>query len=100
MRRIIGKAVLKVIKLDILKAAAPLQLCAGQDAGSEAAIHAIRSIFHNDSTEAVLLVDATNAFNCLNQKTALHNMWSLCPSPTTILINTYRRNVSLFIGGQ
>jgi len=100
MRRIISKAVLSVLKLDILEAAGPLQLCAGQDAGSEAAVHAMRSIFSDSATEAVLLVDASNAFNCLNRKVALHNMRSLCPPLATILINTYRRDVSLFIDNR
>ena len=54
--------------MDILEAAVPLQLCAGQDAGCEAAIHAMRSLFAEENTEAVLLVDASNAFNSLNVK--------------------------------
>jgi len=33
VRRIIGKAVLTTPKMEILEAAGPLQLCAGQDAG-------------------------------------------------------------------
>ena len=65
VRRIIAKAVLLIIKLDILEAAGSLQLCVGQDAGCEAAVHAMRSIYSDPSTEGVLLVDASNAFNCL-----------------------------------
>ena len=37
-RRIIGKAILKVIKPDVLKVTGNLQLCAGQEAGAEAAV--------------------------------------------------------------
>ena len=59
-RRIIAKAVLKVIGRDIEEAAGPLQVCAGQDGGCEAAVHAMREIFKNPESEAVLLVDATN----------------------------------------
>ena len=55
-------------------AAGPLQLCAGQDGGCEAAVHAMRSIFQDSETEAVFLVDANNAFNSLNRKGALHNI--------------------------
>ena len=40
LRRIVGKAVMKVVKEDIKKAAGCLQFCGGQDAGCEAAIHA------------------------------------------------------------
>ena len=37
-----------------------LQTCAGHDAGSEAAIHAMSAIFDDDDTHAALLVIATN----------------------------------------
>ena len=62
LRRIIGKAVLSVIGKDIQKAAGSIQLCAGQPSGIEAAIHAMSDLFHQEDTEAVLLVDADNAF--------------------------------------
>ena len=67
-----------------------LQLCAGQDAGIEAAIHAMRDIFIDDETEAILLVDARNAFNNLNRQAALFNVNKLCPAIGKILNNTYR----------
>ena len=44
----------------------PPQLIAGQEAGAEAAIHAMQDIFANEDTEAVLLIDAENAFNSIN----------------------------------
>ena len=72
VRGIVGKAVLATLKMDILEAAGPLQLCAGQDAGCKAAIHAMRSVFNEEDTETVLLVDASDAFNSLNHKAALH----------------------------
>ena len=100
VRRIIAKAILSVVKLDILETAGSLQLCAGQDAGNEAAIHAMRAIYGDVATEAVLLVDASNAFNCLNRQVSLHNMQALCPPLAPILINTYRQNIPLFIDGQ
>ena len=71
MRRIIAKTVLSIVKLDVLEAAGSLQLCAGQDAGNEAAA---RAIYCDDSAKAVLLVDASNAFNCFNRQVALHNI--------------------------
>ena len=40
--------------------------------------------------EAILLVDATNAFSALNHQVALHNIRRLCPLIATILINSYR----------
>ena len=45
-RRIIAKAILRIIGKDVEEAAGPLQVCAGQDGGCEAAVHAMRSIFH------------------------------------------------------
>ena len=46
-----------------------------------------------------MLVDATNAFNSLNRQATLHNIQHLCPSFSTILINTYRVDVALYIEG-
>ena len=99
-RRIVGKAVLKVTKEDIQDAVGPLQLCAGHDAGCEAAIHAMRKIFDDEETEGVLLVDAKNAFNSLNRSAALHNCQVLCPSLAPILINIYRSNADLFVAEE
>ena len=47
-----------------------------------------------------MLVDATNAFNSFNRKSALLNIRSLCPPLASVLINTYRENVDLFIDGE
>ena len=56
----------------VQKATGSLQLCAGQEAGIEAAIHAIRLLSDSDDNEAVLLVDAKNAFNCLKRRIGCH----------------------------
>ena len=83
-----------------MTAAGPLQTCAGQEAGIEAAVHAMRSIAEEDETEAVLLLDAQNAFNCLNRLTALINIRSICPMLSNILINPYRSPTCLFVDGE
>ena len=88
------------IKDDIQDVAGSLQLCAGQIAGIEAAIHFMRESFQDESTEAVLLVDASNSFNSLNRETALHNIRHVCPALATVLINTYREATELFVGGS
>ena len=44
-RCIIAKAILRILKKDIEDAAGSLQLCAGQDGGCEAAVHAMKQIF-------------------------------------------------------
>ena len=46
----------------------------GLQGGAEAAIHTMREIFTADNCDAVILVDATNAFNNLNRMVALHNI--------------------------
>ena len=94
VRRIIAKAILRVIKSDVQSSAGSIQLCAGQIGGAEAAIHAVRELFES---EAVLLVDAHNAFNSLNRQVALRNIPSLCPSLAPILINSYRDPANLYI---
>ena len=99
LRRIMGKCVMSVTKQDVIDACGSMQVCAGHKSGSEAAVHAMRSIFDADDTDAVLLIDASNAFNSLNRAAALHNITVLCPSIATYAINTYRRHARLFIMG-
>ena len=78
-QRIVAKAVLSVIGGDIQEAAGSIQLCSGQTSGIEAAVHAMNEAFHDDDVQAVLLVDASNAFNSLNREAALRNIRHLCP---------------------
>ena len=99
LRRIVGKIISWTINDEIKEAAGPLQTCAGFGAGAEAAIHAMKKIFDNEKTDAVLLIDATNAFNCMNRRVALHNIRVTCPILSLYLINTYRNPSRLFISG-
>lgn len=73
IRRIIGKCVTKVTKQGVIDASGSLQLYAGLKSGSDAVVHAMHSIFEADDTDAVLLIDASNAFNSLNRADALHD---------------------------
>ena len=91
---------MKVIGKEVLQAAGPLQLCAGQNAGSEAAIHALRELFERPEREAITLVDASNAFNNLNRQVALRNIQHQCLAIATMLKNCYRSHASLFVGSQ
>ena len=72
LQRIAEKLVVKIAKLT--KTVGSLQLCAGQEAGSEAAIHPMHSIFEANETESILLVDTENAFSPVNWKVLLHNV--------------------------
>ena len=79
------------------EAAGSLQLCARQECGVEAAIHAMREVFENAEGEGVLLADATNAFNSVNREVFLRNVQHLCPALAPIAINCYRHPASLFV---
>ena len=97
LRRVIGKAMLEVTTDDIRKVVGTLQLCAGQISGCEAGIHAMRNLWTESNTEAILLVDASNDFNSLSREAAMRNAMILCPSLARVLINTYRDDSPLFI---
>ena len=64
---------MRIVKHDLQGGVGSIQLCAGKDAGCEVAFHAMECIFAEDDTEALILVDATNAFNRLNRQGTLVN---------------------------
>ena len=99
LRRIIGKSVMYILKPDIIVSCGDLQLCAGQKSGCEAAVHSMASIFDEVDTDAILLIDASNAFNNLNRKVMLHNIKITCPLIATFAINSYRNPARLFVTG-
>jgi len=80
LRRIVGKAVLEVVGENVQKAAGPLQLCAGESAGVEAGIHAMRELFNDVDNEGVFLIDAANAFNKVNRAAVLSSVPRSIPS--------------------
>ena len=92
VHRIVGKAVMRVVKRDLQEAIGSIQLCAGQDAGCEAAVHAIQHLFAGEETEALILVDTTNTLNRLNRQVTLLNCDKICPAMAHIIINTYHNN--------
>ena len=89
--RVIGKCVMHVTKPDVIDASGSLQVCAGHKSGSEVAIYAMGNIFQADETDAVLVIDASNAFNALNTAAALYNIRVLFPTLATYMIKTYRQ---------
>jgi len=99
IRRIIGKCVTKVLKQDILDSSGSLQVRARHKSGSEATVHAMNSLFQQEDTNAVLLGDASNAFNSPNRAAALYNIRIVCPAVATFAINTYRASARLFVTG-
>ena len=99
LRRIIAKAVQQIVGKDIQSAVRPLQACTGHEAGCEATVHAMKTIYAQNDTNAILLMDATNTFNTIKRQAALHNVGFLCPSISCMLISTYRSPVKLFVIG-
>ena len=77
---------MKVVEYNLQDTVGTIQLCAGQDAGCEATVHAMEQIFADDDTEAIImiLVDASNAFNCSNRQVTLRNCaWNDLSFPFT-----------------
>ena len=97
LRRVIGKIVMKLLRKYVLKGTGSLRLCAGQDAVSEAAIHAVYYMFNEDDTEAVLMIDASNAFNTTIRKAFLHNTKVLCPA-LALFINNCCSKLFMLLG--
>ena len=97
LRRITGKCIVKTLKMDLQVATSILQTCSGVSSGIEAAIHAMRTTFSEESCEAVLLVDASNAFNSLNRAAAVHNLQQICPPFYQYINNTYQCPADLVI---
>ena len=73
----VSKSILRVIKPDVQSAVGLIHSSFVQGSildAKQLATHAMRSIFEFDETEAVLLVDARNAFNNLNRAISLLNI--------------------------
>ena len=98
LRRIAGKIVMSITKEDVVRASSKAQMC-GRKAGSEAAIHAMKEMFEAEQSEAVLLVDAANAFNSVNRQALLHNISISCPPMATFVKNCYQSAARLFVVG-
>ena len=75
LRRIVGKVVCSVCRLDIEEVVGVSQLCAGTKAGIEGAVHVLNELFEVGKSDGwgVLLIDAANAFNSLNRIAVLWN---------------------------
>ena len=100
LRGIIGKAVLYVIGDDIGDPVGSLQLCAGHDNGIEAGIQVMWAVVDNPATEAILLADASNTFDCFNRKVWLCNIQQLCTSLTAMVITMNQQPSILSVDGE
>ena len=94
-----GKCISWLLRKDIQQAGGPRQTATGLQGGEKAAIHSMKLMFTKESIDGVILVDASNLFNLLNRKAALHNIQIICPEFSTVFVNTYRLPVCIFIQG-
>ena len=99
LRKIAGKVVMMLCIEDVTKAAGSLQLNAGQDVSAEPAIHTMRDISADVNIDAVLLIDAENAFNSINFKLMLDNLKFVYAFIATYITNYYAIPSRLFIVG-
>ena len=99
LRRIAGKVIVSVLKNDVIDCTGSLQVCAGQEAEIEAAVHAPNSMYNDENNDTVLLVDASNAFNPLNREVFFHNISYIGPAISVFVKNCYNSPSSLFIIG-
>ena len=100
LRRIAGKIIASVLKEDVIKCTGTLQVCCGQEADIEAAVHSMNMMYEDENTDAILLVDASNTFNSLNRQLFLYNISYLCPSIAIFVKNCYCTPSRLFIGTE
>lgn len=98
-RRIVCRAIMKVVERDVLRATTPFQLCIGVPSAWGAGVHAIQELYAQDNTQGILFVDASNAFNSLNRKAALNNILHVCPALATVFRNTCGQPIRLLVSG-
>ena len=81
------------IEKDVVIATAPTQLCVGIPSACEVTVQVLSSVFAKEESEAILLVDATNASNSVNRAAALHNIPRVCPAAGQVFVNAYQADV-------
>ena len=96
---IAGKVVVTHFRIEIVTSVGSPQVCAGQDGGCESIIHAMHAIYEDETCEAVLLVDPSNAFNSNSRNVFLHNVTIICPVIAIYVKNCYSLHSRVFIIG-
>ena len=66
---------------------------------SKQAVHATSDIFEEETTDVLLFVDASNAFNAINRQVLLHNIRYICPSMAVYVRNCYSSPSRIFVAG-
>ena len=91
---------MSVVKKEVVQAAGSLQVCAGQVAGVELAIHSMVHLSERNNSAAELRMAVSNAFNSLNRNLFLHNIKVIFPEISSFLINCYKLSSRLFLRGK
>ena len=99
LRRIAGKVVVTHFRTEIVTSVGSLQVYARQEADFESVIHAMHAIYEDETCEAALLVDASNAFNSININVFLRSVTIISPAIAIYLKNCYFLHSQLFILG-
>ena len=100
LRRIAGKVRVSGLKNNMIDCTGSLQVRMGQEVGIEVAVQSLKSIYNDNNTDAVLLVDASNTFNSLNCEVFLHNISYICPAISIFVENCYNSPSRLFVIGE
>ena len=88
---------MSILRNDILTTSGNLQLCAGHKSGCEIGIHSAVDLFKDNNNHGLLQIDAENAFNSINRKVIVQNMYILCPEFASYVQNCYARPARLFV---
>lgn len=99
LRRLICKAIAHAARGELQEACGAMQLCAGQPSGCEAGAAALQKLWDDPAVEAIILIDARNAFNTLNRAEAINTAWAQCPMLGRSLQNLYGKPSSLCAQG-
>ena len=97
LRRIAVKVVVTHFRTETVTSVGSLKVCAGKEAGFEFVIHAMQAIYEDETCEAILLVDASNAFNSINRNVFLHIVIIVCPAIAIYVKNCYSLHSQFFI---
>ena len=89
LQRIAAKVIVTNTIDDIVTSVGSLQVFGGHQAGFDSLIHAMRTVYDKQSAEAVLLVDASSAFNSVDRNAFLRNFEIICPSVTRYVKNNF-----------
>ena len=98
MCRVTGRIIVDCIRQDPTSLGGNMHLCLGQKVRIEHDIHSLGHSFNDPENEAVLLIDAKNAFNGLNRRRALENVKAVCPLLHDALQNFYSQPSHLYMG--